>query len=113
MAFQLPPGVSSLVLPGIGSISAGQILHGDLERYVTLGLLMEVPDSAPAPKAAPKAAAVLTEQLPASEELVDKSGEAAVDTSGEAEADTSPTDEPHPFKDLPPVRQPKAPNKRR
>lgn len=121
MRYQLPAGVSSLMLPNVGSVSAGQILTGDLDRYVTLGLLVVVvaDEPAAASKAAPVPKAVvaeITEQLPAVAELVDASGTATVGAEGDGDATAEAADEPHPFQNLPPVRAPeknKTPNKRR
>jgi len=116
MAYQLPKGVSSMMLPGVGIVSAGQTIEGAFGHLVGLGILVEVPSvkaavtvpapapvkPAPAPVVAPaveiepEPESVLVEELP--EEPV------LTDTSSTAQAEV--VVDPHPFEDLPPVRAP-------
>jgi len=121
MAYQLPPGTASLFLPGVGTINSGQLLTGDLGRFVSLGLLVEVPDASGAAKEPSRAPVrtpvpVLMPESVLVEPVEPPTAEALVDTSASSKIEEVAEPEKKPFDDLPPApasKQNRTPPKRR
>ncbi len=113
MAYQLSPGTASLFLPGVGTVTSGQILTGDYAKFVSLGLLVEVP-AAPAaatqePSRAPvrTSVPVLMPERVLVEPVEESASQVLVDTSASSQVEAvqvlTSTPEKSPFEDLPPA----------
>lgn len=89
MQYVLAPGVGSAMLPGVGVVNDGDIVHGNHENLVKVGLLVEVPGT-------PEVRTVLTEVVPpVDDSLIDQAAATVVPVAD------APSDD-----DIPPSRTP-------
>lgn len=107
MAYRLAPGHENLMIPGHGIVSSSSVLEGDLERFVALGLLVQIPVTTKAKPA--KVAESLVEPAPAVE--VSSTAVPLVDSTG---GSVAPVDDVTPpvEDEIPPARKPETRKRR-